>query len=88
MHTPTLLSCGLKAVLPERMARRCLLCLRRRRHFRFDQDRIVAQIKTHTRMSKAVGSACPGISLALTAEVSLEPFGEGETSGFRNASII
>lgn len=57
-------------------------------HLRFDRDRIIVQLKTHARMGKAVGSACLGISLAPAAEVALEPYGEGETIGFRNAQVI
>ncbi len=55
---------------------------------RFVQDRIVVQVKTHARMGKAVRGACLGISLAPTAEVSLEPYGEGEIIGFRDAQLI
>lgn len=57
-------------------------------HLRFDQDRIVVQIKTHARMGKAVGSACLGLSLAPAAEVAVEPYGEGEIIGFRNAQLV
>lgn len=57
-------------------------------HLRFDQDRIVVQVRTRARMGKAVGSACLGLSLAPAAEVALEPYGEGETIGFRNAQLV
>lgn len=57
-------------------------------HLSFTQDRIVVQIRTHARMGKAVGTSCLGISLAPTAEVSVEPYGEGETIGFRDAQVV
>ena len=53
----------------------------------FIQDRIVVEVKTHARLGKSVGGACMGISLALPAEVSLAPDGEGETIGFRDARV-
>jgi hypothetical protein len=55
---------------------------------KFVEGRIVVRIKTHARLGKAVGGACLGISLAPTSEVSLEPFGEGETIGFRDAQML
>jgi hypothetical protein len=54
----------------------------------FEQDRIVVKIKTHARLGQALRGACLGISLAPTSEVSLEPYGEGETIGFRDAQLI
>lgn len=57
-------------------------------HLRFVQGRIVVQVKTQARMGKAVRGACLGISLAPTAEVSLEPYGEGEIIGFRDAQLV
>jgi hypothetical protein len=54
----------------------------------FTQDRIVARIKTHARLGQSVHGTCLGISLAPTSEVSLEPYGEGETIGFRDAQMI
>jgi hypothetical protein len=54
----------------------------------FAQDRIVVKIKTHARLGQAVGGACLGVSLAPTSEVSLEPYGEGESIGFRDAQVI
>lgn len=54
----------------------------------FDQDRIVVRVKTHAKLGQAVGGACIGFSLAPTSEVSLEPYGEGVTIGFRNAQVI
>lgn len=54
---------------------------------RFVQDRFVVTMKTHSRLGKKVGGACLGISLSFPAEVSLEPDGEGETIGFRDARV-
>jgi hypothetical protein len=51
------------------------------------EDRIVVRLKTHARMGKAVSGVCVGITLALPAEVSLAPMGDGETLGFRDARI-
>lgn len=56
-------------------------------HLEFAQDRIVVHLKTHARLGKSVGGACIGIALTLPAEVSLDPDGEGETIGFRDARI-
>jgi hypothetical protein len=53
----------------------------------FVQDRVVVSMKTHSHLGKKVGGACLGISLALPAEVSLAPSGEGETIGFRDARL-
>jgi hypothetical protein len=53
----------------------------------FAQDRILVKVKTHARFGQSVGEACIGFSLAPTAEVSLEPYGEGETIGFRDAQV-
>lgn len=54
---------------------------------RFVQDRFVVSMKTHSKLGKKVGGACLGIFLALPAEVSLAPDGEGETIGFRDARV-
>ena len=54
----------------------------------FAQDRILVRVKTHARLGQAMGGACLGISLAPTSEVSLEPYGEGETIGFRDAQLV
>ena len=35
-----------------------------------------------------MGGACLGVSLAPTAEVSLAPYGEGESIGFRDAQAV
>jgi hypothetical protein len=47
----------------------------------------VVRVKTHARLGKSMGGSCIGISLSPTAEVSLEPYGEGETIGFRDAQV-
>ncbi len=54
----------------------------------FVQDRIVVKVKTRARMGKSMGGACIGISLAPTAEVSVAPYGEGESIGFRDAQLM
>jgi hypothetical protein len=54
----------------------------------FAQDRINVRVKTVARLGKSMGSSCLGVSLSPTAEVSLAPFGEGETIGFRDAQVI
>lgn len=53
----------------------------------FAQDKIVVKIKAHAKLGKAFGGSCIGFSLAPTPEVALEPYGEGETIGFRNAQL-
>ncbi len=57
-------------------------------HLRFEKGRMIVQVLTHARMGKAIGGTCLGLSLAPTAEVSLEPYGEGESIGFRDAQVI
>ena len=57
-------------------------------HLRFEQNRILVRIKTHARLGESIRGACVGFSLAPTSEVALEPYGEGETIGFRNAKVI
>lgn len=54
----------------------------------FVQDRIVVKVKTRARMGKSMGAACIGIAMAPTAEVSVAPYGEGESIGFRDAQLI
>ncbi|HVZ84133.1 MAG TPA: hypothetical protein VG893_10705 [Terracidiphilus sp.] len=53
----------------------------------FTQDRIVVRVKTHARLGQAIAGTCVGLSLSPTSEVSLEPYGEGETIGFRDAQV-
>jgi hypothetical protein len=57
-------------------------------HLRFEQNRILVRIKTHARLGESIRGACVGFSLAPTSEVALEPYGKGETIGFRNAEVI
>lgn len=54
----------------------------------FAQDRIVVKVKTRARMGKSVGGACIGLSLSPMAEVSVAPYGEGESIGFRDAQLV
>ena len=54
----------------------------------FIQDRIVVKVKTRARMGTSVGGSCLGISLSPTAEVSVAPYGEGESIGFRDAQLL
>jgi len=54
----------------------------------FAQDRIVVRIRTHAKLGKSVAGACLGFALSPTAEVSLEPYGEGQTIGFRDAQVL
>lgn len=54
----------------------------------FAQDRIIVHIKTHARMGKSMGGSCLGISLSPTAEVTIAPYGEGESIGFRDAQLV
>jgi len=51
------------------------------------ESRIVVTLKTRSKLGQKVGGSCIGISLALPAEVSLAPEGDGETIGFRDARI-
>jgi hypothetical protein len=54
----------------------------------FSKDRIVVKVKTRARMGTSVGGACIGIALSPTAEVSMAPYGEGESIGFRDAQLM
>lgn len=54
----------------------------------FIQDRIVVKVKTKARMGKSMGGKCIGIALSPTAEVSVAPYGEGESIGFRDAQLM
>jgi hypothetical protein len=53
----------------------------------FAQDRVVVVIKAHAKMGKTWGNSCLGISLNTAPEVSLAPFGDGDTIGFRDARL-
>lgn len=54
----------------------------------FSQDRILVRVKTRARLGQSVGGACLGLSISPTAEVTMEPYGEGETIGFRNVQTV
>jgi hypothetical protein len=54
----------------------------------FAQDRIVVDIRTHAKFGKSMGHSCIGVALSPTAQVSVLPYGEGETIGFRDAQMI
>jgi hypothetical protein len=54
----------------------------------FDHDRILVKVKTRARMGKSMGGSCIGIALSPTAEVSMAPYGEGESIGFRDAQLM
>ena len=56
-------------------------------HLSFEQDRIVVRVKTRARLGKMIGGSCLGVTLTLSAEVSLAPVGEGETIGFKDARL-
>lgn len=53
----------------------------------YAQDRVIVLIKAHAKLGKTWGNSCLGISLNTAPEVSLAPFGEGETIGFRDARL-
>jgi hypothetical protein len=57
-------------------------------HVAFVQDRILVKVKTRARMGKSVAGSCIGISLSPLAEVSMAPYGEGESIGFRDAQLL
>jgi len=54
----------------------------------FIQDRILVKVKTRAHMGKSLRGACIGISLAPLSEVSMAPYGEGESIGFRDAELL
>ncbi|MGP8258492.1 MAG: hypothetical protein ACLQM6_00895 [Acidobacteriaceae bacterium] len=56
-------------------------------HVTFKEDRVVVQVRTHSKLGKALGGKCLGVSLNTDAEVSVVPEAEGESVGFRNARI-
>lgn len=45
-------------------------------------------MKTRAHLGKSVAGACIGISLSPLAEVSVAPYSEGESTGFRDAQLI
>lgn len=54
----------------------------------FSKDRILVKVKTRARMGTSVGGSCIGIALSPTAEVSMSPYGEGESIGFKDAQLM
>ncbi len=54
----------------------------------FVQDRIVVKIKTKAHMGKSLAGACIGISMAPDAEVSVAPYGEGDSIGFPRRAAL
>jgi hypothetical protein len=56
-------------------------------HVTFKDDRVVVHIHTHSKLGKALGGKCLGVSLATDAVVSVVPDAEGESVGFRDAKI-
>ena len=56
-------------------------------HVTFKDDRVVVRIRTRSKLGKALGGKCLGVSLATDAEVSVVPEAEGESVGFRDARI-
>jgi len=56
-------------------------------HVTFKDDRVVVHVHTHSKLGKALGGKCLGVSLATDAEVSVVPEAEGESVGFRDARI-
>ena len=52
----------------------------------FAKDRIVVKVKTRARMGKSMAGSCIGIALSPTVEVSMAPYGEGESSDFATRS--
>ena len=56
-------------------------------HVTFKDDRVVVRIHTRSKLGKALGGKCLGVSLATVADVSVVPEAEGESVGFRDARI-
>ena len=54
----------------------------------FVKDRIVVKVKTRARMGESLAGSCIGIALSPTVEVSMAPYGEGESIGFRDAQLM
>ena len=53
----------------------------------FVQDRVLVVIKTHAKLGKSFGSSCLGVTFNTDPQVSLEPQGEKEIIGFRDARL-
>jgi len=57
-------------------------------HVTFKDDRVVVHVRTHSKLGKALGGNCIGVSLSTESEVSVVPEAEGESVGFRDAKIV
>jgi len=53
----------------------------------FAGDRVVVNLKTHSKLGKTWGNSCLGLTLSNVPAVSLAPFGAGEMLGFRDAKL-
>ncbi len=56
-------------------------------HVTFKEDRVVVHVRTHSKLGKAIGGNCIGVSLSTESDVSVVPQAEGESVGFRDAKI-
>ena len=56
-------------------------------HVSFVQDRIVVEVHAKARLGTALHGACIGVSLTTETQVSLIPYAEEESIGFRDARV-
>lgn len=54
---------------------------------RFQDDRVVIHVHTHSRLGAGMFGTCVGVGFNTEADVSVVPDAEGETIGFRDARI-
>ncbi len=54
---------------------------------RFQDDRVVVHVHTHSRLGAGMFGKCVGLGFETEADVSVVPDAEGETIGFRDARI-
>ena len=54
---------------------------------RFQDDRVVIHVHTHSRLGAGMFGKCVGVGFNTEADVSVVPDAEGETIGFRDARI-
>ncbi len=54
---------------------------------RFQDDRVIVHVKTHSRLGAGMFGKCVGVGFGTEADVSVVPEAEGETIGFRDARI-
>lgn len=54
---------------------------------RFQDDRVVIHVHTHSRLGAGMFGTCVGLGFNTEADVSVVPDAEGETIGFRDARI-